>query len=60
MDARATRVKQADAYIKAAGVEQTPTLIVNGKYRFTVQSAGDWDKAEQLVMYLIGKESGAH
>jgi protein dithiol oxidoreductase (disulfide-forming) len=55
-----TRVKQADAYIKAAGIEQTPTLIVNGKYRFTVGSAGNWDKAEELVMYLIRKESGAH
>ena len=55
-----TRMKQADAYIKATGVEQTPTLIVNGKYRFTVSSAGSWDKAEQLVMFLIRKEAGAH
>jgi thiol:disulfide interchange protein DsbA len=55
-----TRVKQADAYIKAAGVEQTPTLIVNGKYRLTVTSAGNLEKAEQLVLFLIRKESGAH
>lgn len=55
-----TRVKQADAYIKATGVEQTPTLIVNGKYRLTVTSAGSWDKAEQLVLFLIRKETGAH
>lgn len=55
-----TRVKQADAYIKSTGIEQTPTLIVAGKYRFTVSSAGNWDKAEQLVMFLIHKESGAH
>jgi len=54
-----TRMKQADAYIKATGVESTPTLIVNGKYRLTVQSAGDWDKAQQLVLYLVRKESGA-
>jgi thiol:disulfide interchange protein DsbA len=55
-----TRVKQADAYIKAAGVEVTPTIIVNGKYRLTTTSAGGWDQTEQLVMYLIRKESGAH
>jgi thiol:disulfide interchange protein DsbA len=55
-----TRMKQADAYIKAAGVDQTPTIIVNGKYRLTVQSAGgDWTKAEQLILFLIHKESGA-
>jgi len=54
-----TRIKQADAYVKAAGVEQTPTIVVNGKYRLTVNSAGDYDKAEQLVLFLIHKESGA-
>ncbi len=53
-----TRMKQADAFVKAAGVEQTPTLVVNGKYRLTVSSAGDYDKAEQLVLFLIRKESG--
>ena len=54
-----TRMKQADAYIKAAGVDQTPTIIVNGKYRLTAPSAGgDWAKAEQLVQFLVKKESG--
>ena len=54
-----TRVKQTDAYIKATGIEQTPTVIVNGKYRITVSSAGgDWTKVEALVLYLIRKESG--
>ena len=56
-----TRVKQADAYIKSAGVEVTPTIIVNGKYRVTTTSAGGtWEKAEELIMYLVRKESGAH
>lgn len=54
-----TRMKQADAYIKATGVDSTPTIIVNGKYRLTPKSAGgDWTKAEQLVLYLVHKESG--
>jgi len=53
-----TRMKQADAYVKATGVDQTPTIIVNGKYRLTTVSAGgDWSKAEQLVLYLVRKES---
>ena len=54
-----TRMHQADAYIKAAGVDVTPTIIVNGKYRLTTTSAGGgWDKAQQLVLYLVKKESG--
>jgi thiol:disulfide interchange protein DsbA len=54
-----TRMKQADAYIKATGVDSTPTIIVNGKYRLTPTSAGGgWEKAEQLVLYLVRKESG--
>jgi len=54
-----TRMKQADAYIKAAGVDVTPTIIVNGKYRLTTTSAGgDWAKAQQLILYLVKKESG--
>jgi thiol:disulfide interchange protein DsbA len=55
-----TRMKQADAYVKATATDQTPTIIVNGKYRLTTVSAGgSWDKAEQLVMYLVAKESAA-
>ena len=54
-----TRMKQADAYIKATGVDSTPTIIVNGKYRLTPKSAGGgWEQAEQLVLYLVRKESG--
>ena len=53
-----TRMKQADAWIKATGVESTPTIIVNGKYRLSPSSAGGWDQAQQLVLYLIHQESG--
>jgi thiol:disulfide interchange protein DsbA len=54
-----TRMKQADAFVKATGVDQTPTIVVNGKYRLTTGSAGgSWDKAEQLVLFLINKEAG--
>jgi thiol:disulfide interchange protein DsbA len=48
-----TRIKQADAYIKACGVDSTPTLVIGGKYRLTVKSAGDWDKFERLALELV-------
>ena len=54
-----TRMKQADAYIKSAGIELTPTIVVNGKYRLTTTSAGgDWNRAEQLILWLVRKEGG--
>ena len=51
------KMKRADAQIKAYGVDSTPTMIVNGKYRITAQSAGGWDKGPALVKYLVEKES---
>ena len=53
-----TKMKRADAQLKAYGVDSTPTLIVNGKYRLTAQSAGGVDKVIPLVKFLIAKESG--
>ena len=54
-----TKMKRADAQIKAYGVDSTPTLIVAGKYRLTVTSAGGVDKVVPLVRFLIDKESAA-
>jgi thiol:disulfide interchange protein DsbA len=51
-----TKMKRADAYVKSTGVDSTPTLIVGGKYRFTVQTAGGLEKVEPLVRFLIQKE----
>ena len=52
-----TKMKRADAQIKAYGVDSTPTIIVNGKYRLNAQSAGGWDKVPALVTYLVNLES---
>lgn len=53
-----TKMKQADAWIRATGVDATPTIVVAGKYRLNYQSAGgDWDKMGQLINYLVRKES---
>jgi thiol:disulfide interchange protein DsbA len=52
-----TKMKNADAQLKAYGVDSTPTLIVNGKYRLTAQSAGSVDKVIPLVQFLVARES---
>jgi thiol:disulfide interchange protein DsbA len=52
-----TKMKRADAQIKAYGVDSTPTMVVNGKYRITAQSAGGWDKVPALVKHLIEQET---
>lgn len=52
-----TKMKRADAQIKASGVDSTPTIIVNGKYRLTASSAGSIDKVVPLVKFLIEKEN---
>jgi thiol:disulfide interchange protein DsbA len=54
-----TKMKRADALLKAYGVDSTPTLVVNGKYRLTAASAGGLDKVAPLVKFLIEKDAGA-
>ena len=51
-----TKMKRADAMLKAYGVDSTPTLVVNGKYRLTAASAGGLDKVAPLVKFLVEKE----
>jgi thiol:disulfide interchange protein DsbA len=54
-----SRIRQADQLVKDYRVESTPTMIVNGKYRLTPQSAGGPDQVIELVNWLVAKESGA-
>lgn len=51
------KVKNADAMVKAYRVDSTPTLVVQGKYRLTVQSAGGLDQLTELVKFLVAKET---
>jgi len=51
-----TKMKQADAYVKATQTDGTPTIIVAGKYR-VIGAQRDWTKSEQLIHYLIQLES---
>ena len=50
------KMKRADAQLKAYGVDSTPSLIVNGKYRLTVASAGGVDMVVPLIKFLIEKD----
>lgn len=51
------QIRRADQLIKIYRVPSTPTMIVNGKYRFDVTSAGGADQIVELVNYLVEKES---
>ncbi|HTX24310.1 MAG TPA: thiol:disulfide interchange protein DsbA/DsbL [Steroidobacteraceae bacterium] len=51
------QIRRADAYLLACKVDSTPTIIVNGKYRLTVQTAGGYEQTIALVKYLVAKES---
>lgn len=52
------KMKSADAYIMAAHVPGTPTLIVNGKYRLNLQAVRNVDEITDLIKWLVAKESG--
>lgn len=52
-----TQMKRADDMMKAYGVDATPTVVVNGKYRFTTGSAGGYPQAIELTKWLVAKEA---
>ena len=51
-----SQMKRSDAQIIAFEVDSTPTLILNGKYRFTPTSAGGQDQVVELTRYLLAME----
>ena len=55
----AVKMKHADDLIRVYQADSTPTIIVNGKYRLNVRSAGGLTQTIDLVKYLVAKESGA-
>ena len=52
-----TKVRVAEDTIVAYRVDRTPTLVVNGRYRLNVESAGGADQVIDLVKWLVAKES---
>ena len=54
------QVVQARELAKKYEISGVPTLVVNGKYRFDVGSAGGAEQALQLADKLIDKERAAN
>jgi thiol:disulfide interchange protein DsbA len=52
-----TQVRHDEDLMKAWGVDRTPTLVINGKYRVNTQSAGGPTQLVDLVIFLVRKES---
>jgi protein dithiol oxidoreductase (disulfide-forming) len=53
------KIRQTDDLIAAYGVGETPSIVVNGKYRLNPISAGGDQETVELVKYLVEKESSA-
>lgn len=51
------QMKRADDTMKAYGVDETPSIVVNGKYRLTPMSAGGAPQTIELVKWLVAKEA---
>jgi thiol:disulfide interchange protein DsbA len=49
-------MKAADEFIRAYGVNSTPTIVVNRRYRLDAQSAGGYDQLIELVTWLATKD----
>jgi thiol:disulfide interchange protein DsbA len=52
-------MKRADQQIMAWGVDSTPTMVIDGKWRLTPVSAGGAQQAVDLTLYLANKELAA-
>jgi thiol:disulfide interchange protein DsbA len=50
-------INRTEAWLRATQVDSTPTIVVNGKYRLTVQSAGGVEQMYALIDHLVEKES---
>jgi tetratricopeptide (TPR) repeat protein len=49
--------RRGDRLVADYAVDRVPTIVVNGKYRLYVQSAGSPDRLLELVNYLVRKEA---
>jgi protein dithiol oxidoreductase (disulfide-forming) len=54
-----SKLTRARDLVKAFGVDGTPSVVVNGKYRVTGQSAGGYPQLIELVNWLVKKELDA-
>lgn len=54
-----SKLSRSREMVKNFGIDGTPSIVVNGKYRLNAQSAGGYPKLIELVDYLVAKEHGA-
>jgi protein dithiol oxidoreductase (disulfide-forming) len=52
-------IKRAEEWLKATRVDQTPTFVINGKYRVTDRSAGGRSQLAAVIVWLVNRELGA-
>ena len=50
-------MRKYDRLIMTYHVDGTPTMIINGKYRISIQSAGGMKEMIELAKWLVAKES---
>lgn len=55
-----SKLARSREYVPKYGVDGTPTLIVNGKYRLTGQSAGGYPQIVDLTQLLVKQEHEAN
>jgi protein dithiol oxidoreductase (disulfide-forming) len=51
------KVRATEGLLQAYRVDRTPTIIINGKYRLQVESAGGEDRLVELIKWLVAKET---
>ena len=54
-----SKLTRSRELVKAFGVDGTPSIVVNGKYRMTGQSAGGYPQLVELVDFLVKQELAA-
>jgi len=54
-----TKMKQADDMQKAYGVNETPNIVVDGKYRVSPHDVGSTQRTVEVIQWLVAKEAAA-
>ena len=54
------KLNKARQFALRTGVDSTPTIIVNGKYRVSVDATHNFDDMLRITSYLIGMERAAN
>lgn len=54
-----TKMKRADQLIKNWQVNSTPTIVIDGKYRYTANTAGGYEQMLEMTRWLVQKERHA-